>query len=76
MEEIIPEKYYSAAQVAKMKVLPWGSNMTFIGKLKEPVWKAIFNPIIDRVNKRDMIHIKGENIIKFVNMARDGKINN
>lgn len=75
MQEIIPTKYYSARKLVSMKVLPWSSTMTFYKKLKEPRWIAIFNPLVEEKKTRTYNYIKGENIINFLTMAKNGQIN-
>lgn len=75
MEEIIATKFYSPKKLVKMGILPWASAMTFKKRLQEPQWKELFNPLIEDNNGREMIYIKGENIIKFQELAANGKLN-
>lgn len=71
---IDPNKYYSSRQVVMMNILPWRSPLTFNFKLTDKKWIEIFNPVVEqkKVNKR--YYIKGENIIKFLKMAEEGKL--
>lgn len=71
---INPDKYYSAKKVSQMGVLPWSSNMTFIKNLKDPYWAAIFNPIIEQKKNTKRFYIKGQNIIDFIQLAKEGKL--
>lgn len=75
MEDIIATKFYSPKKLVKMGILPWASAMTFKKRLQEPEWKALFNPVIEVRGSRKMIHIKGENIIKFQQLAANGELN-
>ena len=72
---IDPDRYYSPRKLVCMKILPWSSAMTFNKKLKEPKWKELFNPIVDTSSGRIFMRIKGENIITFLTMAKDGQFN-
>lgn len=71
---IDPNQYYSSAAVCKMKVLPWKSPMTFNAKLQEQKWIDIFNPIVEQKGVHNWYHIKGANIIKFIELANSGKL--
>jgi hypothetical protein len=75
IEEINPTAYYSPRKLVDMKVLPWASAMTFSKRLKEEKWIALFNPIVETRNGRIYMHIKGENIIKVLELAANGKLN-
>lgn len=75
MEEIIATKFYSPKKLVKMGILPWKSSMTFKKRLQEPQWKELFNPLIEVKNNRQLIHIKGVNIIKFQELAANGALN-
>lgn len=72
---IDPNKYYSARAVLQMGILPWRSPVTFSMKLStEQKWIDIFNPIVDQKNRVKRYHIKGENIIKFIDLAEKGEL--
>lgn len=73
--QIDSEKYYSAKQVALMGILPWSSNMTFTKVLSNPYWADIFKPIVERKATNRRFYIKGENIIHFLQLAKEGKLN-
>ena len=72
--KIDPNKYYSAAEVVRMGVLPWKSYITFNRRLNEQKWIEIFNPIVEQKKLMRYYHIKGENILKFVELAESGKL--
>lgn len=74
-KDIESGKYYSARQVAKMGILPWRSAATFGKALRDDRWKAIFNPVADQKKNAVRFHIKGESVLKFVEMARNGELN-
>ena len=67
-------RYYSAAQVVRLGVLPWKSAVTFNRRLQEQQWIDIFNPIVEQKKILKRYHIKGENIIKFLELAEAGKL--
>ena len=71
-----PNEYYSANSVVMMGVLPWKSAMTFNKKLNDPYWISVFNPVVDQKEKVRRYYIKGENIIKFIELAETGKLDN
>jgi len=73
-EQIEPSRYYSVRQVAAMKVLPWRSAMTIAAILKEDKWNAIFQPMVDQKKNAVRMHVKGENIIKFLKMVEGGEL--
>lgn len=73
--EIIPTKYYSSKKLVEMKILPWGSAMTFNKRLKEQYWIDIFKPIITSHGKRKFTYIQGANIINFQQLAELGRLN-
>lgn len=74
MEEIISHKYYSPRKLVTLGILPWTSAMTLKKKLTQEKWLAIFNPIMVQLNGRTITYIKGENIIKFKEMADNGHL--
>jgi len=74
MENINPEKYYSVAKLASMKILPWASPMTLRKRLKNDKWNNIFKPIIEEKEGKLFMFVKGENIINFLTMANNGQL--
>lgn len=72
--KIDPNKYYSSRAILLMGILPWKSPVTFNIKLKDPKWIEIFNPIVEQKKIVKRYHIKGENIIKFLDLAEKGKL--
>ena len=71
-KEIEPARYYSVRQLSQMNVLPWRSAMTIAKVLKEEKWKEVFQPMLDQKKNALRIHVKGENILKFLKMAEQG----
>ena len=74
MAIIDPERYYSPRGLICMRILPWRNAVTFTKRLKEESWRKVFNPIIERQKNKTVIHIKGENIIKFLELAANGQL--
>lgn len=74
MENIEPEKYYTAAQVSKMGVLPWNSPYTFNRKLNDDRWKETFKPLVEQHASNKTYKIQGKNIIKFLIDLEKGNI--
>lgn len=73
MPEIKPSEYYTTRKLVSMKIVPWSSAMTFNKKLTEQKWIDIFNPFVEVVEGKKYIRIKGENIIKFLELAANGQ---
>lgn len=71
-EKIEPARYYSVRQLSMMNVLPWRSPMTIARVMKEDKWKEVFQPMMDQKKNALRIHVKGENILKFLEMAARG----
>lgn len=42
--------------------------------LREPKWIEIFQPVSDPKKNSVRLHIKGENILKFVKMVESGDL--
>ena len=75
LQEINPNEFYTPRKLVNMNILPWKGVKTFDRKLKLPFWSDIFKPMYDNTNGRIKTHIKGENIIKFQQMAANGTLN-
>lgn len=73
---IIYTEYYSPRKLSLLGILPWSSHVTIAKRLNVSPWKEIFNPITEKKSGRIFKYIKGENIIKFLNMAENGQLNN
>lgn len=58
-----------------MKVLPWKSAVTVYKRLRDEQYRSIFNPIMESVQGRTFTHVKGENIIKFLELTANGQLN-
>ena len=71
-EQIEPERYYSVRQLSLMNILPWRSAMTIAKVLKEDKWKEVFQPMMDQKQNALRIHVKGENILKFLEGVKKG----
>ena len=75
LQEINPDEFYSPRKLVAMKVVPWKGAMTFDRKLKQEQWIEIFKPLIEIVEGKRKIYIKGDNIIKFQELASKGLLN-
>lgn len=73
-EKINKDKYYSAAQVSKMGILPWNSPYTFNKKLNDKKWKNTFKPLVEQHTTNRTYKIQGANIIKFIKDLQNGDI--
>lgn len=73
-EDIQKEKYYTAAQISQMGLLPWNSPYTFNKKLNDPAWQVIFKPMVEQHETNRTYRVKGENIISFLNKLESGEI--
>lgn len=74
-ETIEPARYYSVRQLSMMNVLPWRSPMTIAKVLKEEKWKEIFQPMMYQKNNGLRIYVKGESLLKFLDMVSKGELN-
>lgn len=75
VNNIDPNAYYSPRKLVVMKILPWTSTKVLSKKITEPRWNAIFKPIYDKTEKSTLTYIKGENIIKFLELQNSNKLN-
>lgn len=73
LKEIEPDRYYSVRQLAGMKVLPWRSAMTVAKALKEEKWRDVFQPVLDQKKNALRIHVKGTNILRFLEGVKSGE---
>lgn len=73
-EKIEKDRYYSVRQLAAMNVLPWRSAYTVARSLKEDRWREIFQPVLDQKKNAVRMHVKGENILKFLEMVKKGEL--
>jgi len=74
LEGIEPDKYYSARYLCSTGVFPWKNPITFNQRIQRESIKAVLKPIIEKNAKKNSYKMKGENIIKFVNLLEDGKL--
>ena len=75
LQEINPDEFYTPRKLVAMNVVPWKGAMTFNRKLKEEHWIEIFKPLVEIVEGKRKLYIKGDNIIKFQALASQGKLN-
>lgn len=73
-KQIEKDRYYSVRQLSQMNILPWRSAYTVGRALREPKWIEIFQPMSDPKKKSVRLHIKGENILKFMKMVEAGDL--
>lgn len=73
-KEIEAARYYSVRQLAQMGILPWRSAYTVGRALREDKWREIFQPVSDPKKNSVRLHIKGENILKFMKMVESGEL--
>lgn len=73
-KEIEVDRYYSVRALSKMGILPWRSAFTVARALKEEKWRKIFQPMEDPKKNAVRLHIKGENILKYMKMASSGEL--
>ncbi len=67
--------FYSPQDVIDMGIFPWKSRTTFIKILSQKRWQAVFNPIIEQKTERKRHYIKGSDLVKFMKMHKEGKLN-
>lgn len=72
--DIEPGRYYSVRALAKMGILPWRSAYTVARMMREDKWKAIFQPMADEKKSSVRLHIRGENILKYMKMVESGEL--
>ena len=72
---IDPDTFYSAKAVVDMKILPCKSRATFYKMLQEPKWANIFKPIAMKEKILTRYKIKGENILTYIKLEKEGKLN-
>lgn len=73
-KNIEPGRYYSVRALAQMGILPWRSAYTVARALKEDKWKEIFQPMADPKKNAVRLHIRGENILKYMRMVETGEL--
>ena len=71
---IEPARYYSVRQLSQMGILPWRSAYTIGRALREDKWREIFQPMSDPKKNSVRLHIRGENILKYMKMVESGEL--
>ena len=72
---ILSEEYYSPSVLMRNNIFPWiKSTMTFMSIIKSERGRELFKPIIKESNKTKRYYIKGEDVIKVLELADNGKL--
>jgi len=74
LKGIDSDKYYSARYLCKIGVFPWKNPITFNQRIQRENIKKVLKPIIEKNLKKNSYKIKGSNIIKFINLLEEGKL--
>lgn len=74
-EDIKFEEYYTPSELMANNIFPWwNSTMTFMEKMKSEVGMDLFRPIITVGKKNRRYKIKGENVLKVLELADKGEL--
>lgn len=73
--QINPETYYSASEIIRQKWFPWIKHInTFRNIMNTPEGQEKYRPVIRSAGKYTFIKIKGENILKVIDLAEQGQL--
>ena len=73
--QIDPEKFYSARELCRSRLLPWASAITFASRLRTDEYvRSILKPSIFKRGMYLSYRIKGENVIEFLDLQDKGEL--
>lgn len=72
-DQIKPEEYYSPSVLIAGNVFPWMNHSTTLKNfMLSDKGRDLLKPIIKRVGKTIRYHIKGENVLRVLELADSG----
>ena len=70
MDDIIPDLWYSASAIRRLRILPWDSQVTINKYLKSPKGIELFGTIVSGTPNQNRYKIRGSAILAAIELIK------